>query len=125
LIRKFIRLAVGLTDGEILHFFIRNPNRNIYDFGVAGQYHHFEFPEGVIRPKLKETENVAGCGILIDSDDELTIFFTMNGILIGSAIIFLLAYFYLTIFQIANFQLIRWWIIWSQLSHCGVVCLWR
>jgi hypothetical protein len=58
---------------------------NIYRFYLAGQQrHHFEFPEGVIRPEQKETGNIAGCGLLMKPDDNLTIFFTLNGILIGS-----------------------------------------
>jgi hypothetical protein len=60
------------------------PNWNIYKFRLAGQRHRFEFPAGVIRPEKKETGNVIGCGILLDSDDKLTIFFTVNGLLIGS-----------------------------------------
>jgi hypothetical protein len=58
-------------------------NRNLYQFLLSGQRHRFEFPDGVIRPKLKETGNVIGCGILINPDDKLTIFFTLNGILAG------------------------------------------
>jgi hypothetical protein len=57
---------------------------NIYQFRLAGQRHHFEFPEGVIRPEQKESGNVAGCGILMNPDNKFTIFFTINGILIGS-----------------------------------------
>jgi hypothetical protein len=54
---------------------IRIPEANFYDFYHAGRNHHFEFPEGVIRPEQKDTENVIGCGILMNSDDKLTIFF--------------------------------------------------
>jgi hypothetical protein len=53
-------------------------------FRSAGQRHVFEFPEGVIRPEVKQTGNVYGCGILINPGDKLTIFFTQNGILSGS-----------------------------------------
>jgi hypothetical protein len=71
------------------------PTWNIYPFLLAGQRHDFEFPEGVIRPKMEETGNIAGCGILMNPNDKLTIFFTFNGILIGSVLIFSIAYFYL------------------------------
>jgi hypothetical protein len=60
------------------------PTGNFYQFGLAGQHHRYVFPNGVIRPEWKETENVAGCGILMNPDDKLTIFFTFNGILLGS-----------------------------------------
>jgi hypothetical protein len=43
---------------------------------------------GIIRPEVKDTGNVIGCGILINPDDKLAIFFTLNGILIGSVLIF-------------------------------------
>jgi hypothetical protein len=64
------------------------PTGKIYQFRLAGQHHHFEFPEEVIGPERKETGNVYGCGILLNPDEKLTIFFTLNGILIGSVLIF-------------------------------------
>jgi hypothetical protein len=45
--------------------------------------HRFALPAGVIRPELKETGNVVGCGILIYPEDKLTIFITFNGIFAG------------------------------------------
>jgi hypothetical protein len=78
------------------------PNANFYSiFRSAGQRHLFEFPEGVIRPKPKETENVYGCGILMNPDDKLTIFFTLNGILMGSVLIFF-KFFLLELLHIPN-----------------------
>jgi hypothetical protein len=101
-LQKFIRLCtVGITDGEIPPYgwigqspnsyaiaitSTRIPNSNNYQFRLAGLQHHFEFPEGVIRPEVKETGNVCGCGILMNQDDKMTIFFTFNGILIGSVL---------------------------------------
>jgi hypothetical protein len=96
-VQKFLRGAfeVGLTDREILPdesirwlpnsyvIDIQIPTVNFYEFLLAGRGHRFEFPEGVIRPERKETGNVAGCGILMGPDNNLTIFFTFNGILIG------------------------------------------
>jgi hypothetical protein len=87
---------VGLTDGEIPYgepigftpnsyaIAILIPNRNIYHFCLAGECHRFQFPEGAIRPELKDTGNVIGCGILMDPDGKLAIFFTVNGLLIGT-----------------------------------------
>jgi hypothetical protein len=86
---------VGLSDGEIPRgrwiglspnsyaIYIEIPDGNFYHFRLAGHTHRFEYPEGVIRPELKDTGNVAGCGILVNSDDKLTIFFTLNGLLAG------------------------------------------
>jgi hypothetical protein len=93
---KLIRCLLGLTDGKFplgpwlfrlpnaYYICIPIANGNFYHFFLAGQRHHFEFPEGVIRPEVKERGNVFGCGILMNPDDKLTIFFTLNGILIGS-----------------------------------------
>jgi hypothetical protein len=92
--------TVGLAGGEIPRggWIGMSPNsyaigipqyREFYQFRLAGQQNYFEFPEGVIQPEVKETGNVFGCGILVDPDDKLTIFFTLNGILIGSVLIFL------------------------------------
>jgi hypothetical protein len=90
---------VGLTDGKIprggwlfqlpncYYIGIPIPTVNIYRFRLAGQRHRFEFPEGIVRPVLKDTGNVYGCGILMNPDDNVTIFFTRNGILIGSILI--------------------------------------
>jgi hypothetical protein len=95
--------VVGLTDGKIclggLFGFPANsyainipfitPNGNSYQFFLAGQRHLIEFSsDGGIRPEQKETGNVVGCGILMNPDEKLTIFFTLNGILIGSVLIF-------------------------------------
>jgi hypothetical protein len=90
--------VIGLTDGEIPRDQWIGQQPNSYAIGIripyfyilfrlAGQRHRFNFLEGVIGPELKETGNVAGCGLLINSDDKLTIFFTLNGILIGSVLI--------------------------------------
>jgi hypothetical protein len=96
---------VGLSDGEIPRgrwigfspnsyaIYIDIPDGNFYQIHLAGQRHDFEFPEGVIRPVLKERGNVYGCGILMNPDDKLAIFFTVNGNLIGPVLIFLLHIF--------------------------------
>jgi hypothetical protein len=47
---------------------------------LAGERHRFELPEGaIIRPKMKEDGNVYGCGLVLDPDNNLAIFFTLNG----------------------------------------------
>jgi hypothetical protein len=50
---------------------------------LAGEYHPFELPEGAIRPKMKKNGNVYGCGIVLDPNNKLAIFFTLNGQLLG------------------------------------------
>jgi hypothetical protein len=75
---------------------IRIPNRHFYQFLLVGQHHRFEYPDEVIRPEVKEIGNVFGCGILINPEDKLTIFYTVNGILIGS----ILNIFYLNLLKL-------------------------
>jgi hypothetical protein len=50
---------------------------------LAGEYHRFELPEGAIRPKINQFGNVFGCGLVLDPDNKLAIFFTLNGQLLG------------------------------------------
>jgi hypothetical protein len=46
--------------------------------------HHFELPEGVIRPRRAPSGiNALGCGLVLDPHDKLWIFFTLNGKLMG------------------------------------------
>jgi hypothetical protein len=50
---------------------------------LAGEYLLFELPEGAIRPRMHEYDNVFGCGIVLDPDNKLAILFTLNGKLLG------------------------------------------
>jgi hypothetical protein len=50
---------------------------------LAGVPHHFELPEGAILQEMKPNGNVFGCGIVLDPDNKLAIFFTLNGQLLG------------------------------------------
>jgi hypothetical protein len=50
---------------------------------LDGTKHRFELPEGAIRPKVKEYGNVFGCGLVLDPDNNLSIFFTLNGKFLG------------------------------------------
>jgi hypothetical protein len=36
-------------------------------------------PEEAIRPEMTQFENVFGCGLVLDPDNNLAIFFTLNG----------------------------------------------
>jgi hypothetical protein len=54
-----------------------------YGYWLSGEGHHFELPEGVIRPEMKQYGNVFGCGLVLDPDNKLAIFFTLNGKLLS------------------------------------------
>jgi hypothetical protein len=54
---------------------------------LAGVQHRFEFPEEAIRPREKEYGNVYGCGLVLDPEDKLSIFFTLNGYLLGELVL--------------------------------------
>jgi hypothetical protein len=47
------------------------------------EYHYFDLPQGAIQPVRREYANVYGCGLLQDTDDNLAIFFTLNGKLLS------------------------------------------
>jgi hypothetical protein len=56
----------------------------LYACWLAGESHNFEFPEGAIQPRWKSNgSNVMGCGIVLNPEDKLWIFFTFNGQLLG------------------------------------------
>jgi hypothetical protein len=42
---------------------------------LAGEFHHWELTEGAIRPRPEEDGmDVYGCGLVLDSEDKLSIF---------------------------------------------------
>jgi hypothetical protein len=45
--------------------------------------HLFELPEGAIQPKFGPGIDIYGCGLLLYPNDKLTVFFTLNGKLLG------------------------------------------
>jgi hypothetical protein len=53
---------------------------------LAGERHYFELPEGATRPEMKEYGNVFGCGLVLDPENKLCIFFTLNGKLRGELV---------------------------------------
>jgi hypothetical protein len=92
------RCTVGLSDVAIA--VINNlrigyyPNsyafRHLHECWLAGERHPFELPEGALRPRWKPNGmNIYGCGLVLDPNDKLAIFFTLNGILMGELVLVL------------------------------------
>jgi hypothetical protein len=52
------------------------------DCQIDGQWLELEADDEDV-PRMTWNKNVYGCGLLLDSNDELAIFFTMNSTLIG------------------------------------------
>jgi hypothetical protein len=89
----FSALLVGLSDGTIPHetaihaddvknsFAMVNGNDCYW---LNGEEHVFEWPIGAIKPEWKKgLGDVVGCGIMVNREDKLSIFFTGNGKLMG------------------------------------------
>jgi hypothetical protein len=74
----------NIPDGSVVGNFPNSYAQNGLDFCcLSGKSHDFEWPNGVIKPKWNGPVDVYGCGILLNSKNKLSIFFTGNGILIG------------------------------------------
>jgi hypothetical protein len=59
-----------------------------YECVLAGELHQFELPEGGIIPQKKDDATDAfGCGLLLDPQDKLSIFITVNGQLMGELVL--------------------------------------
>jgi hypothetical protein len=100
-IRKFlIRWTFGLSgvipdddvdndhlwNGEYSNSFILT-RHFYYRCNLAGETHRFELPEGAIQPQRREYGNVFGCGLLLDPENKLAIFFALNGKLLGELLL--------------------------------------
>jgi hypothetical protein len=78
---------VGLLHGGF-NFGISSGPANRYviaTFATEGRFRDCRFHEVPVeaRPKPPNIGNVFGCGILMDPDNKLTTFFTLNSILLG------------------------------------------
>jgi hypothetical protein len=60
---------------------VLNDRKN--DYYLAGKQHKFERPAGAI----DSSEDIVGCGILLNSKNELSVFFTLDGTLIGKLLL--------------------------------------
>jgi hypothetical protein len=89
---KFRRILVGLSSGNIL-FCDRvgdSPNSYAVQDGcdycwLSGNYHTFGFkwPYFALKPKWNGCGDVIGCGLVLNTENKMSIFFTLNGILMG------------------------------------------
>jgi hypothetical protein len=62
------------------------PDDGIYCFFPRGEKRDFEWPNGVndvTKMNGNGPGNVAGCGLLLNEENKLSIFFTLNGIFLG------------------------------------------
>jgi hypothetical protein len=83
---------IGLSDGNISGEFGLTPNsycvpvNGIYYFLSCESAGKFEWPNGVnVLLKMNDLGNVTGCGLLLNPENKLSIFFTLNGILLGKS----------------------------------------
>jgi hypothetical protein len=53
---------------------------------LSGWKYQFDWPNGAIKPKWNDQGDVIGCGLLLNPANELSIFFTGNGILMGQSL---------------------------------------
>jgi hypothetical protein len=61
---------------------------------LAGELHNFELPEGADRPRRERNSIIVhGCGLVLDPEDNLWIFFTLNGQLLGELVLDILRIF--------------------------------
>jgi hypothetical protein len=59
--------------------------KGIYYFLSSEKACEFEWPNGVkVVPEWTCPGNVTGCGLLLNPENKLSIFFTLNGILLGT-----------------------------------------
>jgi hypothetical protein len=57
---------------------------------LSEKKHYFEWPNGVIKPEWTGKGDVLGCGLLLNPENKLSIFFTGNGILMGQSVSFVI-----------------------------------
>jgi hypothetical protein len=100
---QFFRCNVGLSGAIDTSWIGQNSNSyavsSVFYYidgcRLDGEYHRFELPEGATRPEEKDYGNVYGCGLVLDPDNKLAIFFTLNGNLFGELVLEFLGYLYL------------------------------
>jgi hypothetical protein len=89
-------MIVGLSNGNIQENTLLGSTLETYGIHyddeflfrfcfIGGKKHPVEWPDGVIVP-WDDQGGVIGCGLLLNPKNELSIFFTINGILMGQFI---------------------------------------
>jgi hypothetical protein len=83
-------MLVGLSSGNIpdgsIVGLLPNSYAIPYGYGFCWLFqeaHYFEWPNDAIKPKWNGRGDVLGCGLVLNPANELSIFFTGNGILMG------------------------------------------
>jgi hypothetical protein len=91
---KFRNILVGLSSGNIPDGFHVGdlPNTSAIEerrdyCWLSSNKHPFEWPNGSINPEWKWNGpgDVNGCGLLLNPENKLSIFFTRNGVLLGQS----------------------------------------
>jgi hypothetical protein len=89
------RLLIGLSNRNIPNGSAVGSLPNSYgivessnNYFLSGKSRDFEWPEEAIEPEWNRSgnwENVVGCGIFLSSTKKLSLFFTLNGTLMGQS----------------------------------------
>jgi hypothetical protein len=69
-------------DGGCIFGIFNTNSYTIATISANGRYEFNQVPVGA-KPEQSVPGNVFGCGLLMDPDNKVTIFFTLNGILLG------------------------------------------
>jgi hypothetical protein len=95
MIKKWLKFRnlVGLSTGNIPNgsFVGLLPNSYAFQDGrdcyfLSEKRHDFEWPDDAIEPEWNGLlGNVLGCGIFLSAEKKLSLFFTMNGTLMGQS----------------------------------------
>jgi hypothetical protein len=86
-------MLVGLSSGNVPNsrYVGQFPNYAIphgYRFcWLSLETHYFDWPNGAIKPEWNGEGDVIGCGLVLNPQNKLSIFFTVNGILLGQSLL--------------------------------------
>jgi hypothetical protein len=85
---KFSSINVGLSSGNVPNGSFVGVEPNSYAIPSGYGYcwlsgNQQKWPNGATKPESKGEGDVVGCGLLLSSGNEVSIFFTGNGLLIG------------------------------------------